>query len=189
MKKYIYIDFENINNLTSLVDIDGKYFIFVGASQKTINADLVLASNKKNVEWIKISGNGKNALDFHIVYTLSIHSTEKDIEHIILSKDTGFDPLLLTLREKKIQAKRLTNLKDMNNESKGHPESELIDKIISNKKKINKTNRPQSVKKLESHIKSLEKTLDDAKAHELVEELFRRNLISSTNTSRIKYID
>jgi hypothetical protein len=55
--------------------------------------------------------------------------------------------------------------------------------------KLNKTSRPQSVKKLESFIKSSDKTLDDAMAHEIVEELFRRNLISSTNTSRIKYID
>lgn len=38
MKKYVYIDFENINNLTSLVDIDGKYFIFIGASQNKINS-------------------------------------------------------------------------------------------------------------------------------------------------------
>jgi len=189
MKKYIYIDFENVNNLTSLVDIDGKYFIFVGASQKTINAELVLASNEKNVEWIKICGNGKNALDFHIVYTLSIHSTEKDIEHIILSKDTGFDPLLLTLEDKKIIAKRVTNLKDINSAVRNHPKSEIIEKTITTIMKLNKTARPQSVKKLESFIKSSDKTIDDAMAHEIVEELFRRNLISSTNTSRIKYID
>ncbi|NLD91597.1 MAG: hypothetical protein GX639_02900 [Fibrobacter sp.] len=52
-EKYIYIDIENINNLTSLVDIDVKCFIFVGASQKTINAELVLASNNKLLNGLK----------------------------------------------------------------------------------------------------------------------------------------
>jgi hypothetical protein len=189
LKKYIYIDHENINNLTSLVDIDGKYFIFIGATQKTINADLVLATNRKNVEWIRCSGNGKNALDFHIVYILSIYSIEKDIEHIILSKDTGFDPLLITLNDKKVNAKRVTDLTDINSATRNHPKNEIIEKTIITIKKLNQTNRPKSVKKLESFIKASDKTLDDVMAHEIVEELFRKNLISSTNTSRIKYID
>ena len=189
MKKFVYVDFENVNNLTSLVDIDGRYFIFIGASQKKISSELVLSSSNKTIEWIQISGNGKNALDFQLVYTLAMNSGEKDVEHIILSKDTGYDPLLSTLKKKNLNVKRLINLKDINREMKDHSINDSIDKIIANLMKINKTQRPQSVKKLEAHIKSLDKTLDNSKAHEAVDELFRRGLISSSGGSRIKYTD
>ena len=189
MKKYVYVDYENINNLTSLVDIEGKYFFFIGATQKNISSELVLSSSNKSIEWVRISGNGKNALDFHLVYTLAINSNEKEVEHIILSKDTGFDPLLSMLTKKNIKARRVVNLSDINGKIKSNSENHTIDKILSNLKKINKTQRPQSVKKLEAHIKAFDRSYDDDKMHDAIEELFRRNFISSTNGSRIKYMD
>jgi hypothetical protein len=85
--------------------------------------------------------------------------------------------------------KRLTNLKDINGEHKSSTENEFVDKIIENLNKINRAKRPQSIKKLESHIKSFDKSLADSKVHDAIEELFRRRLISSTVGSRIKYTE
>ena len=189
MKKYIYIDYENISNLTSLVDIEGKYYFFIGATQKNIRTELIVSTNNISIEWIKISGNGKNALDFHIVYTLAKNSNEKNVEHIILSKDTGFDPLILTLRNKNIRIRRVVNLKDINEQVNCDSENNNIDKLLNNLKKINKSKRPQSVKKLEAYIKAFGKINDDSKVLDLIEELFRRKFISSTNGSRIKYME
>lgn len=189
MKKYVYVDYENINNLTSLVDIEGKYLFFIGATQRNIRTDLVLSTSDKAIEWIRISGNGKNALDFHIAYMLALNSKEKNVEHIILSKDTGFDPLLSTLKKKHIHARRVVNIKDINGKTESVSETPVIDKIQINLMKINKTKRPQSVKKLEAYIKALDKSFDSLKAHDAVEELFRRNFISSTAGSKIKYME
>lgn len=33
MKKYIYVDYENMNNLKNFPKIDGKYFFFIGEKQ------------------------------------------------------------------------------------------------------------------------------------------------------------
>lgn len=189
MKKYVYVDYENINNLTSLVEIEGKYFFFIGATQKNIRTELILSTSNKSIEWIKISGNGKNALDFHIVYELAKNSHEKNVEHIILSKDTVFDPLILTLKKNNIHIRRVINLKDINGKMKNDSENQNIDKILNNLKKINKTKRPQTVKKLEAHIKAFDKLYDNSKAHDVIEDLFRRKFISSTNGSRIKYME
>jgi hypothetical protein len=42
----------------------------------------------KGVEWIKVNGKGKNALDFYIAYFLGVYTNEyKDKEYIIYSKD------------------------------------------------------------------------------------------------------
>jgi hypothetical protein len=47
------------------------------------------------IEWIQINGNGKNALDFHIAFELGrlAQKEAKSFFHII-SKDTGYDPLV-----------------------------------------------------------------------------------------------
>ena len=70
MKKYVYVDYENMNNLKDFPKIDGKYFFFIGAKQTSIPKSLVFASNDSNVEWIEIEDYEKNALDFHIAYYL-----------------------------------------------------------------------------------------------------------------------
>ena len=41
MKKIVYVDYENMNNIKSLPKIDGKYFFFIGAKQTTIPKSLV----------------------------------------------------------------------------------------------------------------------------------------------------
>ncbi len=87
MKVYVYIDYENMGKLQSLPPIDGKYFVFIGAEQKSVPTSLVLAQNENQIEWIQISGNGKNALDFHIAYFLAKHDSEENVLHYILSKD------------------------------------------------------------------------------------------------------
>ena len=50
MQKYIYVDYENMNNLETYPKIDGKYFFFIGANQTSIPKSLVFASNDTPVE-------------------------------------------------------------------------------------------------------------------------------------------
>jgi hypothetical protein len=73
---YILIDLENVQpkNLNILLDLPFRIYVFVGENQTKIPFDLAatMQSFGENAKYIKISGNGKNALDFHLAYYLGI---------------------------------------------------------------------------------------------------------------------
>jgi hypothetical protein len=62
-------------------------------------------------QYIKISGNGRNALDFHIAfYVGQLAMAERSARFYIVSKDQGFDPLIEHLKAKGIAAARVADL-------------------------------------------------------------------------------
>ena len=69
---YVLIDFENVqpSNLEVLKQHPFKVVVFVGANQVKIPFDLAAAMQSlgDGGRYIKITGTGKNALDFHIAY-------------------------------------------------------------------------------------------------------------------------
>jgi hypothetical protein len=104
---YVLIDFENVQpkNLEILKRHPFNILVFVGENQVRIPIETASALQEfgKEARYIKISGNGPNALDFHIACYLGQLSTDdKDGYYHIVSKDTGFDPLVKHLRSKKI---------------------------------------------------------------------------------------
>lgn len=69
---YVLIDLENVQP-ASLAGLEADFFkvlIFVGASQTKIPFELASAAQRlgERASYIKIAGNGINALDFHIAY-------------------------------------------------------------------------------------------------------------------------
>ncbi len=96
---YVLIDFENVHpkNLELLTKHPFKVFVFVGANQSKVPFDLAdsmqLLGN--DAKYIKIAGNGQNALDFHISYYVGeLAGKDADAQFHIISKDKGFDPLI-----------------------------------------------------------------------------------------------
>ena len=66
------------------------------------------------VQWVTISGAGRNALDFHIAYYLGALATVDPAGFFhIISKDTGFDPLIRHLRSRKISISRSAAIEEM----------------------------------------------------------------------------
>ena len=115
---YVLIDFENVQpkNLEILANHTFKIFVFVGANQTKVPFDLATAMQDfgDNAKYIKISGNGQNALDFHMAFyvgQLSLQDPEGYFH--IISKDTGFDPLVKHLRSKKIRIHRERDLAEI----------------------------------------------------------------------------
>src|SRR5687767_2649597 len=103
----VLIDFESVQpaSLEVLAADHFKVKVFVGATQTKLPFDLVTAIQRMGdrAEYIKISGVGPNALDFHIAYYIGrIASQEPDAFFHIISKDTGFDPLIQHLKDNKI---------------------------------------------------------------------------------------
>jgi hypothetical protein len=112
---YVLIDYENLQP-KDLVLLNGhpfKVVVFMGANQTKVPVEHVKALQPLggDVEYVQINGNGRNALDFHIAF----HLGELAVRHPdgvfhVISKDTGFDPLLGHLRSKRIRARRSTDL-------------------------------------------------------------------------------
>jgi hypothetical protein len=115
--KLVLVDYENIQNLDGIdkmLDYDMK--VLVGKNQTKIPIDLVLQTQQlgKSLEWLKVNGQGKNALDFYISFYMGKYlEAKKYTNFVIVSKDTGYDPLIDHINEvagSRI-VKRVTNAK------------------------------------------------------------------------------
>jgi hypothetical protein len=114
----VLIDSENVqpDSIERLKQDHFRVFVFVGANQKSIDKAVVRAVHAlgPNGDYIEISGNGPNALDFHIAYYIGKYAVEMpDAYFHIISKDKGFDPLVKHLKEQKIFCSRSTSVKDI----------------------------------------------------------------------------
>lgn len=181
---YILIDLENVQpkNLEVLSQHSFKIIIFVGENQTKLPYDLVAGIQKfgSDVKYIKIAGNGKNALDFHIAYYIGKLTAEEPKAYFhVISKDSGFDPLIKYLRENKVKIHRETDLAEIpilrisNTSSK----DETINAIVENLAGRGQS-RPRKVKTLINTINSL-----------LSEKLDEKNMMSLLQSPRDrKYI-
>lgn len=178
MMKYVYVDYENMNSLKELPEIDGKYFIFIGENQQKIPRGFVFPKEKK--ELVAIKGNGKNALDFHIVYFLSKNDEKEDIEHYILSKDSGYDPLIAYCKDEKKVVKRITSIDEINNSKKDINENtqKNLDCYLKHLEKIPKNRYPKSENGLKKDIGSaLGKKLTNEQIEDVIKLMYRKKYI------------
>ncbi len=135
----ILIDFENVQP-KDLAPLRGRPFklkVFCGVHQAKIPTGLVaeLLPIGPDAELVPVQGTGRNALDFHIAYYIGRLSTEFPgaIFHIV-SKDTGFDPLIKHLKTKDITCHRLASLSDFPGGASPPPASstDRIQKVAGN---------------------------------------------------------
>ncbi len=114
MRKVVYIDYENLPGV-HIEDVEGtKFLIFIGENQKKIPTDTIVRMQPlgERVEWISISGVGRNALDFHIAYYLAKYHTNNTVTHYILSKE-GYDPLIKHVVKFGQRVKRIITLEEI----------------------------------------------------------------------------
>lgn len=108
---YLLIDFENVQpESIALVDgLDFTILLFVGAHQTKIPLALAtqLQQLGERARYIRIEGNGPNALDFHIAFTIGeLARADPEGYFHIISRDTGFDPLIRYARARRITVQR-----------------------------------------------------------------------------------
>lgn len=181
---YVLIDFENVQpkNLEILSKHPFKIFVFVGANQVKVSFDLATAMQKlgKDAEYIKISGNGPNALDFHIAYYIGeLASQDPEAIFHIISKDRGFDPLINHLKTRKIKVQREKDLAEIPvlRVSSSTSSDEKVSVIVKNLIGRGQS-RPRKVKTLTNTINALfTKKLEDKELLSLVKHLQEKNYI------------
>lgn len=190
---YVLIDFENIQprNLELLTKHPFKVFVFVGASQTKVSFDLADSMQLlgRDARYIKIAGNGQNALDFHIAfYVGELTAKNPDARFHIISKDRGFDPLIKHLQSRKIRIQREKDLAEIPllRVSSTTSLDEKIAAIVKNLGGRGQS-RPRKVKTLENTINTLfTKKLDKNELSSLIKELQKRKLIV-VNQANVSY--
>lgn len=179
------IDFENVQprNLELLAKHPFKIYVFVGANQTKVSFDLAAAMQHfgKEAKYIKISGNGPNALDFHIAcYIGELYTKEPSASFHIISKDTGFDPLIAHLKERKIKALRVKDLAEIPvlRTASTTSTEDKIPIIIKNLVSRGQS-RPRKVKTLQNTINTLfTKKLESSELQSIINQLQERKYIS-----------
>ena len=192
-KRIILVDFENIQKF-DFDNIDTTHTniaIFVGKSQNKIPFSLVEKAQSfgDRLMWVKIAGDGKNNLDFHLAFELGrlCERMDKDVELIVLSKDSGYDSLIRYVNELGIKTRRIANPAELSDSKKQLPSSNFTKYIVNNLNKIDGQKRPRTMRTLKKHIESLLR--EKAGASEIdaiLEEMFISGLLSEIN-NRLKY--
>lgn len=115
---YVLVDYENVQvkSLELLKDEHFRVRVFLGPNNTRLPVELVLAMQElgERAEYVVLGTSGRNALDFHIAYYLGkLAVVEPSGFFHIISKDTGFDPLIQHLKSKKIFAARSASIEEM----------------------------------------------------------------------------
>lgn len=186
---YVLIDYENVQPelLSGLQHEHFKVIVFVGASQTKVSFSTAEALQRLGgrAEYIKIAGNGPNALDFHIAFYIGqLAAQEPQACFHVVSKDAGFDPLIQHLKGRKISAARTRDVAEVATVRVGEAKvtkeriDERLDLVIAKLRQL-KATKPRTVKTLTSTIHAMfQKQLAEGEAAGLVEALQARALIS-----------
>lgn len=115
---YVLIDFENVH-VKSLDLLQGEHFrviVFLGPHNTKLPADLVVAMHrfKERAEYVQLEAAGANALDFHLAFHLGLLASADPTGFFhIISKDTGFDPLVQHLKTREVFSARSASIEEM----------------------------------------------------------------------------
>ncbi len=190
----VIVDFENVQNIKSLSSLsDLEIKILIGKSQNRIPLETVQVLQKFGslLEWIKVPGQGKNALDFFVAYFLGKYIQEnKYIEYKIISKDTGYDPLIEYLKDGNIKIERLTSVEQLkgNNDFNSQVNSADFDLVVEKIKKIDIKARPKKRASLISHLATaLKNKKTKGEIAEIIEVFFEKKILIESN-GQLKYV-
>ena len=158
---HVLIDYESIQP-EQLAPLDADHFrvtVFVGATQARLPFELAAAMQRlgSRAEYVKISGTGPNALDFHIAFYIGrLSAADPGTFFHVVSKDTGFDPLIQHLKTLKIFATRVADILDIPAVRAAitkTPEERLA--LVIDRLRTMKAGKPRTVKTLGTTIFTL----------------------------------
>ena len=185
----VLIDYENVqpDEIDTLQHEHVRVIVFVGPHQTKIAFEKAAALQRMgaHAEYVRLSGSGSNALDFHIAYYLGQLTTKDPTAYFhIISRDTGFDPLVKHLKERKIRACRVLTIEEIPILKPVDPKSSP-DKVVLIVADLQKRGaaRPRTVARLSSTISALfQKQLTQQEVSSLVSDLKKKGLVKVEGT-------
>ncbi len=188
MKNIVLIDFENlqVSNLDQLYDLDFDIYVLIGPLQNKISTDLATSAHKfgKRLDYIIVSRQGNNALDFHIAYLLGALSQKNPESYFhIISHDTGFDALIDYMRSKKLHIDRVETIDNIPGLKKEKAaKSNPVELVIKN---LKNSSKPRNINKLKSSIKGWLPSADAKLLNAIVEKMKKQGMLSVDNNGHI----
>ena len=186
---YVLIDYENVqpSDLALLREGPFKVKVFLGANQSKIPVALAAAAQAlgANAEYVVLESSGSNALDFHIAYYIGALSAEETSAFFhIISKDTGFDPLIKHLKSKGILAQRSHSIGAIPffKPSLASTNDAQIEAVVAHLSKL-KSAKPRAQKTLLSTLHALfKKELSEHQLASLFASLCKRGIVKVDGT-------
>lgn len=189
-EEFLYIDYENVQDVNvDLFKKTMKVMVIVGDNQSKVPIDLIQKTQPfgEGVEWLRVTGKGRNALDFFIAYFLgrdvAAHSSKT---FTIYSKDTGYDPLINQLKKNGIKAKRIVSFQELSDKNMIKIDEAGIKKVMENLRKMAANKRPKKRNSLTSHITGLLIGRPKEDINNIIEDLFITKVVYEEN-GLIKY--
>lgn len=190
---YVLVDYESVqpSSIEALEQECFKVMIFVGEKQAKVNFELAASVQRlgSKAQYLKMAGSGSNALDFHIAFYIGqLSHAEPDAYFHVISKDSGFDPLIAHLKSKKIFAARWKDVAEIPfiKSVNAKTPTERQAAIIANLRQRG-ASRPRTVKTLSSTINALfQKSLSAAEVAAMLEWLKEQGVVSISGT-RVLY--
>lgn len=183
--KLLLVDFENVQQV-ELKKLDDSYriIIFVGASQKSVPIELVTDAQRlgNRIEWQKVAGDGRNALDFFIACELGrVMDRTPRPECIVLSKDRGFDPLLRHLNGAGMKCRRINGLSELQHVAVTTEEPN-VKRVVELLGKLEKKARPRKRRTLSQSISAMfQKKLSRQDVDHIISTLLASKMISESS--------
>lgn len=189
-EEFLYIDYENVQDVNvDVIKKSMKVMIIVGEDQSKVPIDLVQKTQPfgNSVEWIRVKGRGRNALDFFISFYLGKDvAAEPKKSFIIYSKDTGYDPLIGHLNSSGIKARRIVSFQELSSKKAIAIDEAGIRKVKENLKKVTPIKRPKKRSSLQAHITDLLSGMSKKDIENVIEDLFIEKIVYEEN-GIIKY--
>jgi len=187
---YVLIDYESVqpDALSVLHEDHFRLIVFVGATQAKVAFETAAALQRmgERATYVKISGTGPNALDFHIAFYIGQLALQEGSPYFhIISKDTGFDPLIQHLKGRKIFAARWRDVTDIPllKVSNAKSPAERLSIIVEHLKTRGAA-RPRKVKTLMNTIGALfQKQVPEEELLALIGELQAKAFVSVSDTN------
>ena len=182
----ILVDWENVQpELLPALNLEGtKVLVFIGPQQNKLPFSVVEAVQKlgDRAQYVKVSKQGRDALDMHIAFYLGRFSAEgADVFFHVIAKDTDYDPLIAHLKDLKIGAAKwpdLAAIPILKRAAANTPKDQLAASIDWLKER--KSNRPKTLKTLTNSLKTsaFAGRLDDGEISLILEGLAQRGVIA-----------
>jgi hypothetical protein len=186
---YVLIDYENVqpDDVGNLHHDHVRVVVFVGPHQTKIAFETAEALQRMGTKakYVRLSGSGPNALDFHIAYYLGhLAAKEPDAYFYIISNDTGFDPLLKHLKEGNVRASRVKTVGEIPLLKAATPKSttDRVSAVVADLHRRGAA-RPRTVATLSSTIGAVfQKKLTEAEVSSVVGDLKKKGFVKVDGT-------
>lgn len=209
---HVLVDFENVHHIDPAI-IGAKAVsltILVGAKQTKLDAEMVvkLFEHAASVQLVRLAASDKNAVDFALAYYLgrAVLADPAAYFHIV-SKDSGYDPLIAHLASRHVRVRRHQDFSTLTFSApaasadavpKSKPAAtapkvkavELTDamQLVLERLRKSANNRPKKQKTLLSHLKNdLANGATEADAAELLKKFVEAGYVRIDDKAGVTY--